>query len=77
MRTKLTVKNPKPASPTRAPVRSGSLVARKAVRPAAPPAGDKPARPKKAPAAAATGERSFKPRGAAGAERPGADRAPA
>ncbi|EOH6319069.1 pseudouridine synthase, partial [Burkholderia cenocepacia] len=44
----------------------------------APPAGDKPARPKKAPAAAAaTGERSFKPRGAAGAERPGADRAPA
>ncbi|MDI9699697.1 pseudouridine synthase [Burkholderia cenocepacia] len=77
MRTKLTVKNPKPASPTRAPVRSGSLVARKAVRPAAPPAGDKPARPKKAPATAATGERSFKPRGAAGAERPGADRAPA
>ncbi|MFW2274505.1 MULTISPECIES: pseudouridine synthase [Burkholderia cepacia complex] len=78
MRTKLTVKNPKPASPTRAPVRSGSLVARKAVRPAAPPAGDKPTRPKKAPAAAAaTGERSFKPRGAAGAERPGADRAPA
>ncbi|CAD9222119.1 tRNA pseudouridine synthase A [Burkholderia cenocepacia] len=77
MRTKLTVKNPKPASPTRAPVRSGSLVARKAVRPAVPPAGDKPARPKKAPAAAATGERSFKPRGAAGAERPGADRAPA
>ncbi|WP_175806158.1 pseudouridine synthase [Burkholderia cenocepacia] len=77
MRTKLTVKNPKPASPTRAPVRSGSLVARKAVRPAVPPAGDKPARPKKAPAAAATSERSFKPRGAAGAERPGADRAPA
>ncbi|WP_175977379.1 pseudouridine synthase [Burkholderia sp. BCC1047] len=77
MRTKLTVKNPKPASPTRAPVRSGSLVARKAVRPAAPPAGDKPARPKKAPAAAASGERSFKPRGGAGAERAGADRAPA
>ncbi|NTZ09713.1 pseudouridine synthase [Burkholderia metallica] len=77
MRTKLTVKNPKPASPTRAPVRSGSLVARKAVRPAAPPAGDKPARPKKASPAGATGERSFKPRGAAGAERPGADRAPA
>ncbi|WP_080747788.1 MULTISPECIES: pseudouridine synthase [Burkholderia] len=76
MRTKLTVKNPKPASPTRAPVRSGSLVARKAVRPAAPPAADKPARPKKAPAAAA-GERSFKPRGATGAERAGADRAPA
>ncbi|HEF5874337.1 TPA: pseudouridine synthase [Burkholderia cenocepacia] len=78
MRTKLTVKNPKPASPTRAPVRSGSLVARKAVRPAAPPAAAKPARPKQAPAAGATtGERSFKPRGAAGAERSGADRAPA
>ncbi|HDR9646457.1 TPA: pseudouridine synthase [Burkholderia stabilis] len=76
MRTKLTVKNPKPASPTRAPVRSGSLVARKAVRPAVPPAGDKPARPKKA-APAAAGERAFKPRGAAGAERPGADRATA
>ncbi|WP_175920247.1 pseudouridine synthase [Burkholderia pyrrocinia] len=76
MRTKLTVKNPQPASPTRAPVRSGSLVARKAVRPAAPPAGDKPARPKKASPAAA-GERTFKPRGAAGAERPGADRATA
>ncbi|VWC78984.1 putative RNA pseudouridylate synthase [Burkholderia aenigmatica] len=76
MRTKLTVKNPKPASPTRAPVRSGSLVARKAVRPATPPAGDKPARPKKA-APAASGERTFKPRAAAGAERPGADRAPA
>ncbi|WP_423392585.1 pseudouridine synthase [Burkholderia sp. LMG 21824] len=75
MRTKLTVKNPKPASPTRAPVRSGSLVARKAVRPAAPPAGDKPARPKKA-APATAGERTFKPRAAAGAERPGADRAP-
>ncbi|WP_334045532.1 pseudouridine synthase [Burkholderia cepacia] len=75
MRTKLTVKNPKPASPTRAPVRSGSLVARKAVRPAAPPAGDKPARPKKA-APAAAGERSFKPRGAAGADRAPAKRAP-
>ena len=54
MRTKLTVKNPKPASPTRAPVRSGSLVARKAVRPAAPSAADKPARPKKASAPAAS-----------------------
>ncbi|AWU99881.1 pseudouridine synthase [Burkholderia sp. JP2-270] len=77
MRTKLTVKNPRPASPTRAPVRSGSLVARKAVRPAAPPAADKPARPKKASGPAAAGERTFKPRGAAGAERPGADRATA
>ncbi|MDN7872881.1 pseudouridine synthase, partial [Burkholderia multivorans] len=36
MRTKLTVKNPRPASPSRAPVRSGSLVARKPVRAAAP-----------------------------------------
>ncbi|MDN8039113.1 pseudouridine synthase, partial [Burkholderia vietnamiensis] len=47
MRTKLTVKNPRPASPTRAPVRSGSLVARKAVRPAAPAPGDKPPRAQK------------------------------
>ncbi|WP_081067493.1 pseudouridine synthase [Burkholderia territorii] len=74
MRTKLTVKNPRPASPTRAPVRSGSLVARKAVRPAAPSAADKPPRPKKAAAPAAAGERAFKPRGAEG---PRADRAPA
>ncbi|RQZ23368.1 pseudouridine synthase [Burkholderia sp. Bp9017] len=74
MRTKLTVKNPKPASPTRAPVRSGSLVARKAVRPAAPSAADKPPRPKKASAPAAAGERAFKPRGT---ERPNAERAPA
>ncbi|WP_081069241.1 pseudouridine synthase [Burkholderia diffusa] len=74
MRTKLTVKNPRPASPTRAPVRSGSLVARKAVRPATPSAADKPPRPKKAAAPAAAGERAFKPRGAQGA---GADRAPA
>ncbi|RQS13991.1 pseudouridine synthase [Burkholderia sp. Bp8998] len=73
MRTKLTVKNPRPASPTRAPVRSGSLVARKAVRPAAPSAADKPPRPKKAAAPAAAGERAFKPRG----EGSGADRAPA
>ncbi|QTD91026.1 pseudouridine synthase [Burkholderia anthina] len=74
MRTKLTVKNPKPASPTRAPVRSGSLVARKAVRPAAPSAADKPPHPKKASAPAAAGERAFKPRGT---ERPDAERAPA
>ncbi|WP_080422945.1 pseudouridine synthase [Burkholderia ubonensis] len=77
MRTKLTVKNPRPASPTRAPVRSGSLVARKPVRAAAPDAAAKPARPKKAPAPAAAGERAFKPRAAGGADRPGADRAPA
>ncbi|WP_080401940.1 pseudouridine synthase [Burkholderia ubonensis] len=76
MRTKLTVKNPRPASPTRAPVRSGSLVARKPVRAAAPDAAAKPARPKKAPAPAAAGERAFKPRAAGGADRPGADRAP-
>ncbi|WP_080415936.1 pseudouridine synthase [Burkholderia ubonensis] len=77
MRTKLTVKNPRPASPTRAPVRSGSLVARKPVRAAAPDAAAKPARPKQAPASAAAGERAFKPRAAGGADRPGADRAPA
>ncbi|WP_080413177.1 pseudouridine synthase [Burkholderia ubonensis] len=77
MRTKLTVKNPRPASPTRAPVRSGSLVARKPVRAAAPDASAKPARPKQAPAPAAAGERAFKPRAAGGADRPGADRAPA
>ncbi|WGS40642.1 pseudouridine synthase [Burkholderia sp. JSH-S8] len=77
MRTKLTVKNPRPASPTRAPVRSGSLVARKPVRAAAPDAAAKPARPKKAPAPAAAGERAFKPRATSGADRPGADRAPA
>ncbi|WP_172848305.1 dihydroxyacetone kinase subunit DhaK, partial [Burkholderia pseudomallei] len=33
MRTKLTVKNPRPATPGRAPVRSGSLTARKVARP--------------------------------------------
>ncbi|MGU7780323.1 pseudouridine synthase [Burkholderia sp. PU8-34] len=77
MRTKLTVKNPRPASPTRAPVRSGSLVARKPVRPAAPAAATKPAGPKKALAPKAAGERTFKPRAAGDAGRPGADRAPA
>ncbi|HDR9136094.1 TPA: pseudouridine synthase [Burkholderia vietnamiensis] len=73
MRTKLTVKNPRPASPTRAPVRSGSLVARKAVRPAAPTPGDKPPRAQK-PAAAGAGKRAAESRDA---QRPGADRAPA
>ncbi|MDS0857999.1 pseudouridine synthase [Burkholderia pseudomultivorans] len=77
MRTKLTVKNPRPASPTRAPVRSGSLVARKPVRPAAPAAADKPARPKPAAAPKAAGERASRPRSAAGEARPGADRATA
>lgn len=73
MRTKLTVKNPRPASPTRAPVRSGSLVARKAVRPAAPAPGDKPPRAQK-PAAAGAGKRAAESRDA---QRPGGDRAPA
>ncbi|WP_081077060.1 pseudouridine synthase [Burkholderia pseudomultivorans] len=77
MRTKLTVKNPRPASPTRAPVRSGSLVARKPVRPAAPAAADKPARPKPAAAPKAAGEHASRPRGTAGETRPGADRATA
>ncbi|MBR8152109.1 pseudouridine synthase, partial [Burkholderia vietnamiensis] len=63
MRTKLTVKNPRPASPTRAPVRSGSLVARKAVRPAAPAPGDKPPRAQK-PAAAGAGKRAAESRDA-------------
>ncbi|MDN7607827.1 pseudouridine synthase [Burkholderia multivorans] len=71
MRTKLTVKNPRPASPSRAPVRSGSLVARKPVRAAAPAAAAKPARPK--PAA---GPRPAKPRATAGANaRPDRDTA--
>ncbi|MBR8457549.1 pseudouridine synthase [Burkholderia dolosa] len=75
MRTKLTVKNPRPASPTRAPVRSGSLVARKAVRPAAPPpAAAKPARPKKASAPPAGGKRPSTPGSATAAERPNANR---
>ncbi|RAD18196.1 pseudouridine synthase, partial [Burkholderia multivorans] len=69
MRTKLTVKNPRPASPSRAPVRSGSLVARKPVRAAAPAAAAKPARPK--PAA---GPRPAKPRATAGANAPRPDR---
>ncbi|MDN7405534.1 pseudouridine synthase, partial [Burkholderia multivorans] len=55
MRTKLTVKNPRPASPSRAPVRSGSLVARKPVRAAAPAAAAKPARPKPAAGTPAAG----------------------
>ncbi|EDK60997.1 hypothetical protein BMAJHU_C1171, partial [Burkholderia mallei JHU] len=43
MRTKLTVKNPRPATPGRAPVRSGSLTARKVARPDPKAAGAKPA----------------------------------
>ncbi|PRF20933.1 pseudouridine synthase [Burkholderia multivorans] len=74
MRTKLTVKNPRPASPSRAPVRSGSLVARKPVRAAAPAAAAKPARPKPAAGTPATGPRPAKPRAAAGANAPRPDR---
>ncbi|WP_261530915.1 pseudouridine synthase [Burkholderia multivorans] len=76
MRTKLTVKNPRPASPSRAPVRSGSLVARKPVRAAAPAAAAKPARPKPAAGTPAAGPRPAKPRAAAGANaRPDRDTA--
>ncbi|HDR8911166.1 TPA: pseudouridine synthase [Burkholderia multivorans] len=76
MRTKLTVKNPRPASPSRAPVRSGSLVARKPVRAAAPAAAAKPARPKPAAGTQAAGPRPAKPRAAAGANaRPDRDAA--
>ncbi|MCO8642537.1 pseudouridine synthase [Burkholderia multivorans] len=76
MRTKLTVKNPRPASPSRAPVRSGSLVARKPVRAAAPAAAAKPARPKPAAGTPAAGPRPAKPRAAAGANaRPDRDAA--
>ncbi|MBU9373535.1 pseudouridine synthase [Burkholderia multivorans] len=76
MRTKLTVKNPRPASPSRAPVRSGSLVARKPVRAAAPAAAAKPARPKPAAGTPAASPRPAKPRAAAGANaRPDRDAA--
>ncbi|MBR8122931.1 pseudouridine synthase [Burkholderia multivorans] len=74
MRTKLTVKNPRPASPSRAPVRSGSLVARKPVRAAAPAPAAKPARPKPAAGTQAAGPRPAKPRAAAGANAPRPDR---
>ncbi|AYY59286.1 pseudouridine synthase [Burkholderia multivorans] len=74
MRTKLTVKNPRPASPSRAPVRSGSLVARKPVRAAAPAAAAKPARPKPAAGTPAAGPRPAKPRAAAGANAPRGER---
>ncbi|MBU9464484.1 pseudouridine synthase [Burkholderia multivorans] len=76
MRTKLTVKNPRPASPSRAPVRSGSLVARKPVRAAAPAAAAKPARPKPAAGTPAASPRPAKPRATAGANaRPDRDTA--
>ncbi|AJX31274.1 pseudouridine synthase [Burkholderia oklahomensis] len=72
MRTKLTVKNPRPATPGRAPVRSGSLTARKVARPDAKAAGAKPAAPKSpAPKSAAKSAKPAAkpsaPRGAAAA----------
>ncbi|NIF61267.1 pseudouridine synthase, partial [Burkholderia sp. Cy-647] len=52
MRTKLTIKNPRPASPSRAPVRSGSLAGRKPTRPAPLDPATKPKPSAKRPAAA-------------------------
>jgi 23S rRNA pseudouridine2604 synthase len=49
MRVKLTAKHPRPASPARSPVRSGSAAGRKPVR-AEPPDGDRPVRGAAAPA---------------------------
>jgi 23S rRNA pseudouridine2604 synthase len=54
MRVKLTAKHPRPATPARSPVRSGSAAGRKPVR-AEAPAGPRPAGPK---AGAARGDRS-------------------
>ncbi|WP_108026895.1 pseudouridine synthase [Burkholderia mayonis] len=66
MRTKLTVKNPRPATPGRAPVRSGSLTARKVARPDAKAAGEKPIAPKSATRSAAKpAAKPSAPRGAA------------
>ncbi|AJY28027.1 pseudouridine synthase [Burkholderia thailandensis] len=76
MRTKLTVKNPRPAAPGRAPVRSGSLTARKVARPDPKAAGAKPAAAKSAaPAAkpsAPRGAASAAPKRAHGPSRPAA-----
>ncbi|WP_179102269.1 pseudouridine synthase [Burkholderia pseudomallei] len=66
MRTKLTVKNPRPATPGRAPVRSGSLTARKAARPDPKAAGATPAAAKPA-AKSASAAKPAAPRGAANA----------
>lgn len=66
MRTKLTVKNPRPATPGRAPVRSGSLTARKVARPDPKAAGAKPAAAKPA-AKSASAAKPAAPRGAANA----------
>ncbi|WP_167359295.1 pseudouridine synthase [Burkholderia humptydooensis] len=69
MRTKLTVKNPRPATPGRAPVRSGSLTARKVARPDPKAAGAKPAaaKPGAKSAASASAAKPSAPRGAAAA----------
>ncbi|WP_179091968.1 pseudouridine synthase [Burkholderia pseudomallei] len=66
MRTKLTVKNPRPATPGRAPVRSDSLTARKVARPDPKAAGAKPAAAKPA-AKSASAAKPAAPRGAANA----------
>lgn len=66
MRTKLTVKNPRPATPGRAPVRSGSLTARKVARPDPKAAGAKPAAAKPA-AKSASAAKPAAPHGAANA----------
>ncbi|ABN01861.1 pseudouridine synthase [Burkholderia mallei] len=66
MRTKLTVKNPRPATPGRAPVRSGSLTARKVARPDPKAAGAKPAAAKPA-AKSASAAKPAAPRSAANA----------
>ncbi|MGS1004306.1 pseudouridine synthase [Burkholderia glumae] len=73
MRTKLTIKHPRPASPSRAPVRSGSLVARKPTRPAAPPEGAPKPKSKSKPSANSAAPRAAKPAGA-GAVKPRAPR---
>ncbi|MBU9681966.1 pseudouridine synthase, partial [Burkholderia gladioli] len=74
MRTKLTIKNPRPASPSRAPVRSGSLAGRKPTRPAPLDPATKPKPSAKRPAAAkSAAPRAAKPAGA-GAVKPRAPR---
>ncbi|WP_125910457.1 pseudouridine synthase [Burkholderia singularis] len=60
MRTKLTVKNPRPASPSRAPVRASSAHARKTARPLDKIADAKPQPAKTAGAAARTGGSAVK-----------------
>ncbi|ABM52924.1 RNA pseudouridine synthase family protein [Burkholderia mallei SAVP1] len=62
----MTVKNPRPATPGRAPVRSGSLTARKVARPDPKAAGAKPAAAKPA-AKSASAAKPAAPRSAANA----------